>query len=787
MDQRNLKRLEYDKLLQKLSEYTRSSMGRELVEGMLPKIDVKEIKYLQSETTEGRELLRLEPGADISGWEDIRDEISRAARRIVLDSQDLYKVSVTLSAARRIKNFLFERQDKYKIMGEIALGLGNFNTLENKIDQVIAPGGEISDNASPELNSIRKKLVSLKHQIKDKLEQIIRSSTYQKYLQDPIVTVRENRYVVPVKQEYRGNVKGIVHDQSSSGATVFVEPMQVVEANNEVRRLLSAEKQEIHRILSSLTDLVAGSSEELLYTLKCLAHLDFIMAKSRFSGYLDAWEPGVANKPVLDIKQGRHPLLTGEVVPVSVHLGIDFNALVITGPNTGGKTVTLKSVGLLVLMAQSGLHVPAEEGTVVGVFHNIFADIGDEQSIEQSLSTFSSHMSNIVNILNNAGPGSLVLLDELGAGTDPTEGAALAQALLDNMQNAEVCTIATTHYSELKNYAYTREHVENASVEFDPVTLRPTYRLLLGKPGRSNAFEIAQRLGLETFVIEKAREFMSREEIEVAELMNKLEEAKHQAEEERTTAEELRQEANSIRDRYLEQEEELNNKKNKIIEKARSDAKEIVRRAKHDSEELIRQLRENKEKEKAANVESDIHNAREKLKKMRGKYTEKEKSSKNKTAASPQDIKAGAEVFVPRFNKKGVVMESPGKGKEVQIQLDTIKINLPVSELQPVEKEDKKDVSSPGFAHLVKDKTSGISTSLDLRGMRVDEALEKMDKYLDDAGISGLNQVFIIHGKGTGALRSAIQEKLKTHAGVNSYRLGKHGEGGSGATVVDLK
>jgi len=786
MDQRNLQRLEFHKVLKHLAGYTRSPMGRELVESLVPQFRKSKIEHLQAETTEGRELLRLEPGADISGWYDIRDEVKRAARGVVLEPNELVQVGKTLAVTRRIKGFLLERRDRYPILGEIAAGLGNFSTLERRINKAILPGGEIDDDASPQLSSIRRRMASAQQQIKERLDKIIRSPNYQKYLQDPIVTIRESRYVVPVKQEYRAQVQGIVHDQSASGATVFVEPMGVVEANNEVRRLLAAEKQEIYKILASLTEGVAQQAEELNYTLEGLGRLDFIMAKARYSAQLSAWAPKLREDSVLDIRKGRHPLLRGEVVPVSVHLGIDFDTLVITGPNTGGKTVTLKTVGLLVLMTLAGLHIPAEEGTEIGIFNRVFADIGDEQSIEQSLSTFSSHMSNIVGILAAAGAGSLVLLDELGAGTDPTEGAALAQSILEHLHNSGARTIATTHYSELKNFAYTRERVDNASVEFDPITLRPTYRLLLGKPGCSNAFEIARRLGLNETVVNRAKDFMTEEQVEVSELMQKLEVAKHEAERERAAAEEFRREAAMLRDRYRRLEKELESRRQEILERARSEAREIVRRAKFDTEEIIKQLRTQAEENDSRNREMAIQSAREQLKKIRGRYAEKERKAAEGQGQVPRDLKPGTEIFVPRFNQKGIVLESPDNNGEVQVQVGVIKVNLSLSDIRLAKKEDK-ETPYTGAASLVKNKAGDINSKLDVRGMRAAEALEKMDKYLDDAGLAGLDKVFIVHGKGTGALRSAIHEQLKTYRGVKSYRLGEQGEGDSGVTVVELK
>ncbi|MEG6512497.1 endonuclease MutS2, partial [Desulforamulus ruminis] len=465
--QKTIKRLEFDKVLERLAAHAHSELGKERARELVPSVDRNTIIRWQSESHEGRELLRLDPVAELGGWHDVRAAVVRAARFAVLSAEELLATGETLAAARRIKKFFTEKKDRYPLLSELAEAMIHQPRLEKDILRAILPGGEIADDASPELLQIRRGLQRSQNRIRERMESIIRSSENQKYLQDPIITIRNDRYVVPVKQEYRNQIPGIVHDQSASGATLFVEPMPVVEANNEVRRLVAAEKQEIQKILAELSQGVSEISEELTITLDALGQLDFVMAKARYSRQLNAWGPKIVEGGVMDIRKGRHPLLPADAVPATISLGKDFRSLVITGPNTGGKTVTLKTVGLFTLMTQSGLHIPAESGTEMGVFSKIYADIGDEQSIEQSLSTFSSHMTNLVDILAGAGQGSLVLLDELGAGTDPTEGAALARAILETLFQRGVCTIATTHYSELKNYAYTTPGVENASVEFD--------------------------------------------------------------------------------------------------------------------------------------------------------------------------------------------------------------------------------------------------------------------------------------------------------------------------------
>lgn len=784
MDKKTLRRLEYHKIQEQLASCAGSPLGKERVMNLSPVDDLVAIIRWQAETSEGRELLRLDPTAEIGGWKDIRVQLQRAGRGAVLEPEDLVAVADTLTAGRVIKNFLQERQERYPLLNELAFSMASLPDLEKKIKKAILPGGEVADVASPELAQIRRKLLSAQVHIKDHLEHIIRSPNYQKYLQDPIVTIREGRYVVPVKIEYRAQVPGIVHDQSASGATLFVEPMAVVEKNNELRRLMVAEKQEILRILTDLSAGVAQNAETIEISLDSLGEMDFIMAKARYSQMLDAWAPVLEGGAVMDIRQGRHPLLRGEVVPVTLRLGSDFDTLVITGPNTGGKTVTLKTVGLLVLMAQSGLHIPAEDGSKLGIFKQVFADIGDEQSIEQSLSTFSSHMTNIVDIVRRAGRDSLVLMDELGAGTDPTEGAALAQSILEKLHASGAKTVATTHYSELKNFAYTRERVENASVEFDVVTLRPTYRLLIGKPGRSNAFEIATRLGLPEELVGRAREFLTVEQVQVEELMRNLERAQQEAEDEREKAVQLTIEAGVLKEKYEKMEYDLALKRESILAKAGEEARALVKTARLEAETAVKELREKLAEDATRARESAVQEAREKLKKIQSKVN---RAVPEKTVAgdAPGDLRPGEEVFLPKFNQKGYVIKPPGQGGEVQVQVGILKMNVPLQDLRRVEKP-KPVGGQSEVAGMLLGKVREISTEIDLRGQYADEALLQVEKYLDDAYLAGLSRVTLIHGKGTGSLRMAIHKELNGHRRVKSFRLGEQGEGGFGVTVVDL-
>lgn len=781
--ERALKRLEFDKVLERLAASAQTELGQQRVRELMPSIDPVVIKRWQAETTEGRELLRLDPMAELSGWHDIRDALKRASRFAVLSAEELFAVGETLAASRTIKKFFSEKIDRYPLLAELAEGLTNQANLEKSILQAILPSGEIADDASPELLQIRRGIMRSQNRIRERMESIIRAPEKQKYLQDPIITIRNDRYVVPVKQEYRNQIPGIVHDQSASGATLFVEPMPVVEANNEVRQLMAAEKQEIQRILANLSNGVSAVVEDIDVALEALSELDFIMAKARYSQKINAWSPKLIEGARLDIKKGRHPLLQGEAVPATISLGKSFQTLVITGPNTGGKTVTLKTVGLFTLMTQAGLHIPAEAGTEMGIFKRVFADIGDEQSIEQSLSTFSSHMTNLVHILDQAGEGSLVLLDELGAGTDPTEGAALARSILEELHRRQACTVATTHYSELKNYAYTTPGVENASVEFDVETLRPTYRLLIGRPGRSQAFEISARLGLRTQIIENARRFLTTEQVQVADLINKLEKTQQEAEKDREAAEILRRDSEKLKERYQKLEAELRDKRETLLEKAHQEASQMVRQARHEAEEAVKELRANLAKESSKNREEAIHEARSKLQKVTSKVAAKV-PERTADGEIPREVRPGEEVFLPKYNQKAYVISV--SGNNVQVQVGIMKMSVPLRELRKV-KEVKVTSGETKVGKVLMDKAQSIGTNLDLRGMTADEALLEIEKYLDDAFLAGLSSVILIHGKGTGALRSAVQRELKNHPRVKSFRLGEVGEGGAGATVVSLK
>lgn len=784
MDKKTLARLEFHKIREQLAALANSPLGKERAGALEPIDDLSEVFRRQEETTEGRELMRLDPTAEINGWKDVRVQLQKAGRGAALEPGELWAVAETLAAGRHIKKFLEEKRERYPLLSQLSFAMVSLPDLEQKIKKAIETGGGVSDRASPELAKIRRRILNTQANIKEYLEGIIRSPYYQKYLQDPIVTIREGRYVVPVKIEYRAQVPGIVHDQSASGATLFVEPMTAVEKNNDLKRLVAAEQQEVLRILASLSAGVAENAEQIGISLEALGELDFIMARARYSYRLNAWAPKLEGEAVLDIRAGRHPLLKGEVVPVDIRIGYDFDTLVITGPNTGGKTVTLKTAGLMVLMAQAGMHIPAGEGSRLGIFRQVFADIGDEQSIEQSLSTFSSHMTNIVDIVKKAGPDSLVLLDELGAGTDPTEGAALAQSILETLHAAGAKTIATTHYSDLKEFAFSRDRVENASVDFNTITLTPTFQLSIGKPGRSNAFEIATRLGLPGRLVARAKEFLTAEQVQAGELMQQLEIARQEAEEEHAEAARLAEEARQLKEKYEKKEQDLASRRESMIEKAGEEARSLVNKARQEAEALVKELREKLAAEAARSRESAIQEAREGLKKLYDRIN-RSLPEKKIAGAVPKDLRPGEEVFLPGYNQRGYVISQSGADGEVQVQVGIMKISVPLKELRRVEKP-QQEAGQSLAAGVMLDKSREISMELDLRGQYADEALLQVEKYLDDACLAGLPRVYLIHGKGTGSLRTAIHKQLAGHSRVKSFRLGDHGEGGYGVTVVDL-
>lgn len=781
LNSRVLRLLEYEKVKERLGKHVSSSLGKQKTEQLVPFYNLEEVTNHLEETDEGRKVLRLRGQAPLGGIRDIRQSLKRAEIGGVLNASELLDISSTIYGGKRFKTFLenmIEDEIELPLLGNLVSQIMSETELEREINACIDQDGDLLDSASDALRRLRTQLRSYESRVREKLESLIRSSSTRKMLSDALVTIRNERYVIPVKQEYRSSFGGMVHDQSSSGATLFIEPQSVVSINNQLKEVKVKEKQEIERILTELTAKVAESSETLRHNVEMLAEIDFIFARALYANELKATKPLMNDKGAFEIRKGRHPLLPqDDVVPISIELGNDYSSLVITGPNTGGKTVTLKTAGLLTLMAQSGLHIPADEDSSMSVFQHIFADIGDEQSIEQSLSTFSSHMTNIVDILDNIDHNSLVLFDELGAGTDPQEGAALAISILDYVYNSGAKVIATTHYSELKAYAYNRDGVMNASVEFDVETLRPTYRLLIGVPGRSNAFEISRRLGLMDVVIDDARSQISSENNKVDRMISSLEESQKKAESDRESAEEIRKEAEELKKDLEQQLQKFESQRERMLEEAEELAEQEVEKAKEKAKKIIQDLRTF---QKGAVKEHQLIDAQKQLDETKPELkTTKQQAKKTQV----KSYKPGDEVKVISFNQKGHIVEQVGKN-EYQVQLGIMKMNVKANDLEGVK---SKPVVERKPHVTVRGRESSVKTELDLRGKRYEDAQVEVERYIDDALLAGYNQVSIIHGKGTGALRKGVHEWLQRHSRVKNLRMGGMNEGGGGVTVVELK
>lgn len=793
MDNKSFRVLEFDKIIENLKTKASSSLGLNRIEKLEPSSDFEEVQYRLQETTEAQSILIKRGHINLGGIHDILDKVKRAEIGASLDPGSLLMVADTLRAARVLSNSLSgddEEEDfNYPIIQSLATSLYIHREIEDAIYNAIVSEIEIADSASSTLRDIRRKIVQKNQSIRSKLNTIISSATYQKYLQDSIISMRGDRFVVPVKAEYRSVVAGIVHDQSSSGATLFIEPMSIVEMNNELRKLKLDEQEEIERILAELSKMIGEIAREIISNQEILEKIDFIFAKGKLSLEMKGIDPKLNKDKSFVIKNGRHPLLNPKkVVANTIYLGDEFHTLVITGPNTGGKTVTIKTVGLFALMTQSGLHIPADFGSSMCVYDNIFADIGDEQSIEQSLSTFSSHMTRIVSILDKVTEDSLVIFDELGAGTDPVEGAALAIAILEDVRMAGAKCIATTHYSELKNYALTKKGVENAAVEFDVETLSPTYRLLIGVPGKSNAFEISKKLGLSEFVINRAKEFINTENIELEDLLQNVEKNRIKAEEDRAEAEKLKTEIQMIRDAEAEKLEKLTNQKEKMMERARSEAFSITRQAKEEVDEIIKRLRELEQERASKEKNRQIEQLRKELTDSMGSLQPTVKSMIVPKVASKEikNLKAGEDVKVITLNQEGTVVSADDKKKEAVVQIGIMKMTLPYKSLQRIKNQQQATVTKKTRS-VIKAKSGRVKGEVDLRGMNLEEATLELEKYLDDATVAGLEQVTVIHGVGTGVLKSGLQDVLKKNKHVKKKRPGGYGEGGVGVTIVTLK
>ena len=789
MNERNLRVLEFPKILEMLAALAVTEPGREAARALAPSGDAETVRRWQAETEEATSVFAYNGSNPMAWFTDVRPFLKLAKAGGTLSPKALLQVADALKASRTVRNALVTDREDTPLLTELGSRLATNRALEEEIFDAIISEDEISDHASPDLYDIRRQMRVLNDRVREKLNGIIRSSTMQKYLMDAIVTMRNGRYVVPVKAECRASVPGIVHDQSGTGSTLFIEPMGVVEAGNELKQWSIKEKNEIERILGAFSDRIAPDAELIENNLALMARLDVIFAKAALSRQMRAVPPKLNTEGHVRLIQARHPLIDpAKVVPSTLWLGEEFTTLVITGPNTGGKTVTLKTVGLLSMMAQAGLQIPAAYGSELAVFDEIFADIGDEQSIEQSLSTFSSHMTNIVEILKSVTPDSLVLFDELGAGTDPTEGAALAMAILSHLLKLKVATMATTHYSELKAFALGTQGVENASVEFNVETLQPTYRLSIGVPGKSNAFEISRKLGLPEFLIEDANSRLSKDAVRFEDVIANAEYHRQIAEKERELAEQAHIETQKLRDEAERLQKELEARRETELRKARQEARQLLQKAQRESEQIIADL---KKQRREGVKEHELHALRAQL---QGAIDDNaERIVADEEGGPVTDAKVGDTVLLTNLNAKAVLLTAPDARGECTVQAGALKLKANIANMRtarpdkPEKPKGRQPARGSGGGSYSAVAPREVQTECDVRGMNLEEALLAVDMFIDGAVLNKLGQIYIIHGKGTGVLRSGIQQHLKKHPAIKRFRLGKYGEGEDGVTVAELK
>ncbi|MCK5812498.1 MAG: endonuclease MutS2 [Clostridiales bacterium] len=786
MNSKYLKTLEFDKIIKIVASFAQSNSAIEEIKKLKPIFKKNEIVYLLKKSSDAISLLLRKGSPNFAGIKSIKLIEKRLNIEAMLNNTELLIIRDNLYLSRLAKEYIKEKNlnndNKEEEIKNIFRQLFVNHRLENEIRRCIISSDEIADDASQTLFKIRRSILNLKGQVKDQLNNYIKSEKYKKFIQDSIITMRDDRYVIPVKREYQSEIKGMVHDVSSSGATLFVEPAAIVKINNKIKELYIEEKKEILVILKDLSLQSAEYINEIVNNYEVLLELDILYAKAKFALEYKCMIPKINDDKKVRIIQGRHPLISQEVVvPIDFHIGESFNTLVITGPNTGGKTVSLKTVGIITLLAQTGIPVPAKEGTQVTIFTKIFADIGDEQSIEQSLSTFSSHMTNIINILKNVDENSLVLLDELGAGTDPTEGAALALSIIEYLQDKKCTTIATTHYNDIKIYASVNDGIENASCEFDVKTLSPTFKLLIGIPGKSNALYISRRLGLNHNVIENAKKFINNENTDYENVILSLEKSRQKIEKEAIKSVSKRKEIEQLENSLQKKLREIEHEKSKVIKKAEEKAEKIINDAIKNSDEIINQLNKLKKDGKIiinakeeANLKNLLKQSQPRLKNTLIKT--------DKTLKSNIKVKVGDEVFITTLNKKASVLQIADKNGDVLVQAGIMKISVPLSNLKKIAIEKSSNVNTFGFQ-----KAAAIKLELDIRGMNIMDADIEIEKYLDDCFIAGLIEVQIIHGKGTGALRKGVHALLRKNSHTKSFRIGVFGEGENGVTVVTLK
>ncbi|MCI9283579.1 MAG: endonuclease MutS2 [Lachnospiraceae bacterium] len=796
MNQKSLKTLEYYKIITQLTEYAASAPGRLLCQELKPSSDYQEILQTQKETSDAVSRIRMKGSLSFAGIRDIRDSLKRLEIGSALGIPELLSISSVLTVAARAKAYgRREESDEMEddSLDEMFRSLEPLTPVNNEIKRCILSEEEISDDASPGLRRVRRSIKGINDKIHTQLNSILNAS--RSYLQDAVITMRDGRYCLPVRAEYKNQVSGMIHDQSSSGSTLFVEPMAIIQLNNELRTLEIQENKEIEAVLAALSNQLAPCTDSLSINLDLLAQLDFIFAKAALSRHYKCSEPIFNQNGRVHIKDGRHPLLdVQKVVPVTVWLGDTFDLLIVTGPNTGGKTVSLKTVGLFTLMGQAGLHIPAFDGSELAVFDEVFADIGDEQSIEQSLSTFSAHMTNIVDILAKADSHSLCLFDELGAGTDPTEGAALAIAILNFLHNMKCRTMATTHYSELKIYALSTAGVENACCEFDVQTLRPTYRLLIGIPGKSNAFAISQKLGLPDYIIHDAKSRIEAEDEAFEDIISRLEESRITIEKERQEIQNYKNEVGRLKARLEQKEERFDERKEKLIRSANEEAQKILREAKETADRTIKNINKiaSSSGVDTRALETERAKLRDNLKKVESSLSLKKEIRPHK-AINPKTLRIGDSVKVLSMNLKGVISTLPDTKGNLFVQMGILRSQVNINDLELIP---ESSINGPGLegrkkgsgsSNIKISKSASVSPEINLLGMTVDEALPLLDKYLDDAYIAHLQQVRIVHGKGTGALRTGIHKHLKRVKVVKEFHLGEFGEGDAGVTIVVFK
>lgn len=795
MNQKVFKTLEYYKIIDKLTEYAASEPGKKMCRELIPSSDFNEIVQNQTETADAVTRVRQKGGLSLSGVSDIRDSLKRLEIGSSLSIHELLSISSLLTCAARAKNYGRHPESELPddSLDEMFRALEPLTTINNEITRCILSEDEVADDASPGLRHVRRQMKIANDRVHTQLNAILNSS--RSMLQDAVITMRDGRYCLPVKSEYKSSFQGMVHDQSATGSTLFIEPMAIIKLNNEIRELEIREQKEIEMVLAALSMELVPYTDPILTDFRILTRLDFIFAKAALSKHYNCSMPVFNNNGYIHIKDGRHPLLDPKkVVPINVYLGRDFDLLIVTGPNTGGKTVSLKTVGLFTLMGQSGLQIPAFDGSELSVFDEVFADIGDEQSIEQSLSTFSAHMTNIVKILEQADSHSLCLFDELGAGTDPTEGAALAIAVLSFLHNMKCRTMATTHYSELKVFALTTPAVENACCEFDVETLRPTYRLLIGIPGKSNAFAISKKLGLPDYIIDDAKSRLESNDEAFEDLLANLETSRVTIEKEREEIANYKAEIARLKKNLEQKEERLDERKEKLIRNANEEAQRILREAKETADQTIKQINKLAQSSGVGKeLEAQRTKLREKLDKVDKNLTIKNEKGPKKTV-SPKKLKLGDGVKVLTMNLNGTVSSLPNAKGDLYVQMGILRSLVNIKDLELL---DEPSVSGPGLnppgrnntgsGKIKMSKSFSVSPEVNLIGMTVDEAIPVLDKYLDDAYLAHLPSVRVVHGRGTGALKAGVHRHLRKLSYVKEFRLGDFGEGDTGVTIVTFK